>query len=60
MLSSLAASIFRSLTETCIDFVQDNSGTDDVHLSIPNSVEFEDVRDSRDNCCTELHEASSS
>ena len=34
------SSIVASLTETCINLVQDNKGTEDLNLSIPNAVEF--------------------
>ena len=35
MLESQATSTIRSVTETCINLVQDKNGTEDVDLSIP-------------------------
>ena len=45
MLESQATSTVRSLSETCIDLVQDKNGTDDKDLSIPNAADFENVRE---------------
>ena len=45
MLEGQATSTVRSLTEICIDHVEDKNGTDDVSTSIPNAVDFEYVRE---------------
>ena len=45
MLEIEATSTVWSLTETCINLVQYNNGTDDVDLSLPNVVDFEDINE---------------
>ena len=44
MLESETVSTVQSLTEACINLVQDSNGTDDVDLSLPSAIDFEDVR----------------
>ena len=44
MLENEAVSTVQSLTEACINLVQGSNATDDVDLSLPNAIDFEDFR----------------